>query len=84
MSHQTPDPGFQSGTYVQQVQQKDGRWTIVVIQANIVPVSAADVGNSELVAQMAMGTINRYEPTMTGAELAEHLRWAADEIDRQP
>jgi hypothetical protein len=84
MSEQsTTGPGFRSSTNVQIVQQKDGRWTIVVIQANIIPISAADIANRELVAQMVYGTVNGYDVTMDDDELVETLRYAADQIEQQ-
>ncbi len=95
--HIAEGPSFRSSTNVQLVQQRDGRFEIVVIQANIIPVSAADAGNSRLVAEMAMGTVNGYEISMTerkldlnragrrpresNAELVETLRYAADQIE---
>jgi hypothetical protein len=79
MSKQSPTgPGFRPSTNMQIVQQKDGRWTIVVIQANIIPISAADIANRELVAQMVYGTVNGYDVTMDDDELVETLRYAAD------
>jgi hypothetical protein len=79
--HVAAGPSFRSSTNVQLVQQRDGRFEIVVIQANIIPVSAADAGNSKLVAEMAMGTVNQYEISMSIAELVETLRYAADQIE---
>ncbi len=75
-------PSFRSsGTIVQQVQQADGRHEIIAIQVNVVPVTAADAGNMELVAQAAVGTLNACETTMSKAEIIEALRYAADQLE---
>jgi hypothetical protein len=77
-------PGFRSsGTIVQQVQQADGRSEVIAIQVNVVPVTAADAGNMELAAQVAVGALDAYETTMSKAEIIEALRYAADQLEAQ-
>jgi hypothetical protein len=78
-------PSFRSsGTIVQIVQQKDGRYEIVVAQVNIVPVTAADAGNMDVVARAAIGTVNdQNDKTMDDAEIIEALRYAAAKLEEQ-
>jgi negative regulator of genetic competence, sporulation and motility len=72
--------GFRSsGAIAQQVQQRDGRVEIVVIQVNVVPVSGQD--DMDVVARMAVGTVEQYETTMSKAEIVEALRYAADQLE---
>ena len=62
------------------LQHKDGRVELVVAQVNIVPVTAADVGNFAVVARAAVGTINdQNDSTMDAFEIVEALRYAADQ-----
>jgi hypothetical protein len=73
-------PGFRSsGAIVQQVQQADGRVEIVVIQVNVVPVSGQD--DMDMVARMAVGTVEPYDVTMSKAEIVSALRYAADQLE---
>jgi hypothetical protein len=68
-------PSFRSSSViVQQVQQADGRHEIVAIQVNIVPVSATDEGNMDVVASVAIGLFNDYVKTMSDAEIVSALR----------
>jgi negative regulator of genetic competence, sporulation and motility len=68
-----------SGAIVQQVQQADRRIEIVVIQVNIVPVSGQD--DMDMVARMAVGTVEPYDTSMSTAEIVEALRYAADQLE---
>lgn len=78
-------PSFRSsGTSVSILQQEDGRVELVVTQVNIVPVTAADVGNFDVVARAAVGTISdENESTMDPAEIVEALRYAADKVEEK-
>jgi len=78
-------PSFRSsGTTVSILQQKDGRVELVVAQVNVVPVTAADVGNFDLVARAAVGTVSdQNDSTMGPAEIIEALRYAADQLEAQ-
>ncbi|HLI35805.1 MAG TPA: hypothetical protein VKV80_00465 [Streptosporangiaceae bacterium] len=76
-------PSFRSsGAITQIVQQADGRYEVVAIQVNVVPVSPADVGNMDVVAGAAIGTFNAYDTTMSKAEIISALRYAADQLER--
>ena len=55
------------------MQQHDGQWVIAIVQANLFPVSAADVEHKELVTQMAYSSVDNYIVTMTPTGLAETL-----------
>jgi serine phosphatase RsbU (regulator of sigma subunit) len=76
-------PSFRSsGTLVSILEQSDGRVELVVAQVNIMPVTAADVGNFDLVSRAAIGTISdENESTMDQAEIIEALRYAADQLE---
>jgi hypothetical protein len=77
-------PSFRSSSVVvQQVRQADDRHEIVAIQVNIVPVSAADEGNMDVVAGAAVGLFNNYAKTMSDAEIVSALRYAADQLEAQ-
>ena len=78
-------PSFRSsGTAVSILQPEDGRVELVVAQVNIVPVTAADVGNFDVVARAAVGTISdQNESTMGPAEIVEALRYAADKVEEK-
>lgn len=78
-------PSFSgSGTTVSILTQKDGRVELVVAQVNIVPVTTADVGNFDVVARAAVGTINdQNDSTMDAAEIIEALRHAADQLEKK-
>lgn len=78
-------PSFRSsGTTVSMLTQKDGRVELVVAQVNIVPVTAADAGNMDVVARAAVGMINdQNDRTMDAAEIIEALRYAADQLEAQ-
>ena len=75
-------PSFRSsGSIVQIVQQTDCRYEVVAIQVNVVPVSRADEGLMDVVAQTAVGTLNAYDQTMSTDEIIEALRYAADQLE---
>lgn len=76
-------PSFRSsGTTVSMLTHKDGRVELVVAQVNIVPVTAADAGNMDVVARAAVGMINdQNDRTMDAAEIIEALRYAADQLE---
>lgn len=78
-------PSFRSsGTTVSILQQEDGRVELVVTQVNIVPVTAADVGNFDVVARAAVGTISDENgSTMDPGEIVEALRYAADKVEEK-
>ncbi len=78
-------PSFRSsGTTVSMLTQNDGRVELVVAQVNIVPVTTADVGNFDVVARAAVGTINdQNDSTMDPAEIIEALRYTADQLEAQ-
>ena len=76
-------PSFRSsGVRTQIVQQADGRYELVGIQVNVIPVSADDAGNMEVVAQTLVGTFNAYPATMSVAEVVSALRYAADQLEQ--
>jgi hypothetical protein len=78
-------PSFRSsGSIVQIVRQPDGRHEVVAIQVNVVPVSPADEGLVDVVAQTAVGTLNAYDRTMSTDEIIEALRYAADQLEAHP
>jgi hypothetical protein len=78
-------PGFRSsGVVAQAVQQLDGRWELVGVQINILPVTAADTGNMDVVTGALAETFNGYPCTMAKAEIVEALRYAADQLEKQP
>ena len=76
-------PSFRSsGTSVSMLTQENGRVELVVAQVNIVPVTSADVGNFDVVARAAIGTINDENvSTMAPAEIIEALRYVADQLE---
>jgi len=75
-------PSFRSSSAIPQiVQQKDGRWEVIVVQVNVVPVSSADAGNMDVVAHAAVDLFNTYEKTMSDAEIIEALRYTADQLE---
>ncbi len=78
-------PSFRSsGTTVSMLTQNDGLVELVVAQVNIVPVTTADVGNFDVVARAAVGTINdQNDSTMDPAEIIEALRYTADQLEAQ-
>jgi hypothetical protein len=75
-------PSFRSSSVIiQDVEQTDGRHEIVAIQVNVVPVSAADAGNMDIVVRATVGLFNEYEKTMSNAEIISALRYAADQLE---
>jgi hypothetical protein len=72
-----------SGIIVQDVEQADGRHEVVAVQVNVVPVTAADEGNMDVVVSAAIGTLTDYTRTMDPAEIIEALRYAADQLEAQ-
>jgi hypothetical protein len=77
-------PGIRSsGTIVQTVQQSDGRYEVIAVQINVVPVSSADTGHMDLVASAVVNTFNPYETTMDRTEIISALRYTADQLEAQ-
>ncbi len=76
-----PSPSFRSSTVVQPVQQPDGRWELIVVQVNIVPVTSEDEANMELASRMALGTVNGYGITISNREIVDTLRYIADQVE---
>jgi hypothetical protein len=54
------------------------------VQVDIVPVTGADTGNMDVETGALAESFNGYTCTMTKAEIVEALRYAADQLEKQP
>lgn len=76
-------PGIRSSGVVTGIyQQEDGRAELIGVQVNVLPVSAADDGNMDMVARALVATFNDYPTTMSKADIIDVLRFAANQLEK--